>query len=633
MIEVTLPDETTLELPEDSTVQDAAEKIDYHFGTVVGGKIDGEWVDASEPLEHGCEVSIIPLDSEEGRYMLRHTTAHVTAQAVCRLYPEAQLGVGPPIDNGYYYDFKVDDPFTPEDLEKIETEMEKIIESDLKIHRKEVSEDEAREIMQDRDQDLKLELIDQFQEGTVISMYEQGEFIDLCRGPHLPSTGCIPSWQVQRATGAYWRGDETRDQMQRIYGTAFPSESELEEHLERIEEAKKRDHRRLGQKLSLFDFSEVAPAHPIFLPKGTILYNKLIEHIREKYDRYGYQEVKTPQLYRKELWEQSGHAENYRENMYFLEDGEEGIKPMNCPAHTLIFSRDIRSYNDLPIRMADFGRLHRRERSGVTHGLTRVRSFQQDDAHIFCTPEQVQEEVRSVIQMMSEVYNEFEFDDTKIFLATRPPKSIGSDEMWNEAQTSLKQALENADKSFEIEEEDGAFYGPKVDFYVSDVLDRDWQLGTIQLDFALPERFDLEYITPDDTRERPVMIHRALLGSLERFLGILIEHYGGEFPLWLAPEQIRILPVSEQQSDYAAEIADKLSEESFRNHVDDRDETLSYRIRQGELQKVPYLLIVGDREVEAGNVSIRTREEGDIGSFPFHEFLRKIKQEVQDYRT
>ncbi len=604
-------------------VREVMDQINLPPGEYIAAKLNGNWVDLYHQIQKDAEFELIPLESEDGLYILRHSTAHLTAQAVLRLFPDAKLGVGPPIDDGFYYDFKVDEPFTPDDLDAIEEEMQTIVEEDHDIRREEVSEEKAIDIMEDRGQNLKLELIEQFQEGETISIYRQGEFTDLCRGPHLTSTGQIKTFTLQRATGAYWRGDERRDQMQRIYGTAFPDEDALQEHLERIEEAKKRDHRKLGQQLDLFDFTEHAPAHPIFLPNGTTVYNELIDYIRQWYWQQDYQEVKTPQIYRTSLWEQSGHADAYEENMYFIEDGEEGVKPMNCPGHALIFNRDVRSYRDLPIRYADFGRLHRRERSGVTHGLTRVMSFQQDDAHIFCTPDQIDVEVGKVINMILTVYEDFGFDDVSISLSTRPQDSIGGDDMWQNAHDALSDAMDAQDINYQIDEGEGAFYGPKIDFHVHDALGRDWQIGTIQLDFSMPKRFDLEYVDEQDDRQRPVMIHRAVFGSIERFLGILIEHYGGAFPFWLAPEQVRILPISEHQREYAEQLTKRLKEEGIRVHLDDRDETLSYRIRNGEKQKVPYLLIVGGDEVEAETVSVRDREEGDIGEQSLDEFIQE----------
>jgi len=629
MPELTLPGGDSLEVAPGTQVRDLMDEINLPPGEYVAAKINGEQVDLYHEIEEDGSFELIPLESEEGLYILRHSTAHLTAQAVLRLFPDAQLGVGPPIDDGYYYDFNVEEPFTPEDLEAIESEMETIVEEDHDIRREEVSEDEAMSIMQDRGQDLKLELIEQFQEGETISIYRQGEFVDLCRGPHLESTGDVRTFKLQRVTGAYWRGDERRDQMQRIYGTAFPSGDELEEHLEKIEKAKQRDHRKLGQQLDLFDFTDHAPAHPIFLPNGTVLYNELTDYIRQWYWEQDYEEVKTPQIYRTDLWEKSGHADAYEENMFFIEGEEEGVKPMNCPGHALIYARDIRSYRDLPIRYADFGRLHRQERTGVTHGLTRVKSFQQDDAHIFCTPDQINEEVGKVIDMVLSVYEDFGFEDVDVSLSTRPPDSIGSDRRWKKARTGLSSAMENQGLSYEIDEGEGAFYGPKIDFHVNDALGRGWQIGTIQLDFSMPERFDLEYIDENDDRKRPVMIHRAAFGSIERFLGILIEHYGGAFPFWLAPEQVRVLPISEDQQSYAREVTGRLKSAGIRVEIDDRDETLSYRIRHGEKQKIPYLLIVGDNEVEDETVSVRDREEGDQGATPLKDFVETLRDQTR----
>jgi threonyl-tRNA synthetase len=563
-------------------------------------------------------------------YRLRHSTAHVLAEAVCELFPGTKLGIGPPTDDGFYYDFLVPRAVTVEDLQVIEERMRSSIEAGLAFSGREVSREEAKDI--EKDQPFKLEIIDELSETETVTFYRHGSFEDLCRGGHTDSTAEIVAFKLLSVAGAYWRGDETRPMLQRIYGTAFESQDDLDAHLIRLEEAQKRDHRRLGLELDLFLMDPIAPASPFFLPKGTVVYQSLVRYVQDLYQRSGYQEVITPQIFDTELWKRSGHYDNYKDNMYFIrhEDREYGLKPMNCPAHALIYSSRLRSYRDLPIRFADFGRLHRYERSGVTHGLTRVRTFSQDDAHIFCTPDQVAGEVRTLINMYQQTYSLFKFKEVRIALSLRPEKRVGSDEIWDTAETALRRVLEEADLPFESVTGEGAFYGPKIDFFVPDALSREWQLGTIQLDFSLPERFDLEYVSDDGLRQRPVVLHKAMIGSLERFMGILIEHFAGAFPVWLAPVQAVIIPIADRHAEYAEHIRRQLSDGGLRVEVNDRNERMNSKIREAQLQKVPYMLIVGDREEEDKTVSVRLRSNEDMGSLAVGQAVEIIREAVSN---
>ena len=565
-------------------------------------------------MQHSSQPGNAPNDLADYRHRMRHSAAHVMAGVVLTLFPDAKLGIGPPTEDGFYYDFLVPEPFTPEELETIEAHMREDVARDIPFDRRELSRSEAQK--QFADQPLKIEILEEIPEGEAISTYRHGEFEDLCEGPHVESTGAIPAFKLLSIAGAYWRGDEHRPMLQRIYGTAFESQEALDDHLKRLEQAQLRDHRKLGPELGLFFFDPIAPASPFFLPKGATVYNLLTDYVRELYQRYGYQEVITPQIFSTELWKRSGHYDNYQENMFFihLDDREYGIKPMNCPAAALIYASQLRSYRELPMRLADFGRLHRYERSGVTHGLTRVRTFSQDDAHIFCTPEQIGNETRSFIQMLTEAYALFQFDNLRIALSLRPEKRIGSDEIWDKAEAALEAVLSDTGMGYQSKPGEGAFYGPKIDFFVPDALGREWQLGTIQLDFSLPERFDLEYVAEDGSRQRPVVLHRAMLGAIERFLGVLIEHYGGAFPPWLAPVQAVVIPIADRHLEYASRVQERLASEGLRVEVDARDERMNAKIRQAQLQKVPYMLIVGDREVEGEAVSMRLRSGEDLGS-------------------
>ncbi len=565
---------------------------------------------------------------DELRFRIRHSAAHIMAEAVLDLFPGARFAVGPPTDDGFYYDFSVSRPFTPEDLERIEARMRETIAKDAPFERTELSRDGAREHF--AEQPFKLEIIEEIPEGEAITTYAHERFIDLCRGPHVESTGRVAAFKLMSVAGAYWRGDEHNEMLQRIYGSAWESEEALIEHLSRLEEAARRDHRKLGQELGLFFFDPIAPASPFFLPKGATLNNTLVSYVRGLYERYGYQEVITPQVFDSELWKRSGHYDNYKEHMYFtyVDDREFGVKPMNCPAAAMLYGAQLHSYRDLPVRYADFGRLHRFERSGVTHGLTRVRTFSQDDAHIFCTPEQVESEIISFIAMVQETYEVFGFEDVRVALSLRPEQRIGSDELWDRAEGALAAALDARGMEYEPVPNEGAFYGPKIDFFVADAIGREWQLSTVQLDYNLPERFDLEFVDAEGARRRPVVIHRAMLGSLERFLGVVIEHFGGAFPTWLAPVQAEVIPIADRHVEYAQKVRGELESAGIRVHVDDRNERMNAKIRDAQLHKVPYMLIVGDKEAGAGGAAVRLRTGEDLGIVPTADVARRIAGEA-----
>ena len=576
------------------------------------------------------EKSAGPAQSiQELRERIRHSTAHLMADAVTRLFPEAKLGIGPPTEDGFYYDLEVTRPFTPEDLDKITAVMEETIAEDFPFVLQAHEREEIKRLNQD--QPYKLELIDEIPDDEELTTYTHDGFTDLCQGPHVASTGKIPAFKLLSVAGAYWRGNESRPMLQRIYGTAFENRKALRQHLRRLEEAEKRDHRRLGRELELFIFDPLAPASPFFLPKGAELYTMLVDYVRGLYKRYGYQEVITPEIFSTDLWKRSGHYDNYLENMYLIDMGEReyGVKPMNCPAHALIYASRLHSYRELPLRLADFGRLHRFERSGVTHGLTRVRSFSQDDAHIFCTQDQIAQEVQGFIGMLTESYRAFGFNDPTVVLSLRPEKRIGSDEMWDKAETALTDVLSESGLDYRPEEGEGAFYGPKIDFFVPDALGREWQLGTIQLDFSLPERFDLQFVAEDGSHQRPVVLHRAMLGAIERFMGVLIEHYGGAFPLWLAPVQATVIPIADRHVGYAEDVATSLRGKGLRVEVDSRNERMNLKIREAQLQKIPYMLVVGDREAEAETASIRSRDKGNQGATPVAKLAEDLSTEAK----
>ena len=630
-VTITLPDGSTRSVPKGSTVRQLAEMIGPRLARdAVAGKLDGRVVDLVTPIDGDAKLEILTWKSPDTLTIYRHSTAHLTAQAVKRLFPDVQIGIGPPIENGYYYDFLPKRPFTPEDLESIEREMRKIIGEDLTIERLEMPMSEAIGIFQKQNDPLKVEIARGLGDEQV-SCYRQGEFIDLCRGPHVPSTGKLGVFKLTHSAGAYWKGDERNPMLQRIYGASFLTQKELDEYLEQMEQARARDHRKLGKELDLFLFHPWAPASPFFLPKGAALYNCLLDFLREEYRKRGYQEVITPQIFDVELFRTSGHYVNYKENMYFTEidEREFGVKPMNCPGHFLLFKEKLWSYRDLPVRFADFGRLHRYERSGVTAGLTRVRTFSQDDGHIFTPFEHVESEIFAFLEFLDFVYAAFGFEDVEISLGLRPEKRIGADELWDKAEQALDASMKKTGRPYVVTPGDGAFYGPKIDFRVKDAIGRPWQLGTIQCDFAQPENFDLTYIGEDGKRHRPVVLHRAILGSVERFLGILIEHTAGNFPFWIAPVHAVVLPVSDRFADRAREIAAQLRAAGLRAETDDRSEKLGARIRKGELAKVPCMLVVGEKEAAAGTVSVRLRHGGDAGTMTIEEFLSNARRALE----
>ncbi|MEG6571843.1 threonine--tRNA ligase [[Clostridium] cellulosi] len=592
--------------------------------------IDGELKDIRTVLDKDCTLEVLTFDDERGRRAFNHTASHIMAQAVKRLFPDVKLTIGPAIENGFYYDFDTEKPFTPEILTKIEEEMKKIVKENLRIERFELPVDEAIKLMEEKNEPYKVELIKEHaSKGEKISFYKQGEFTELCAGPHIPDTGRVKAFKLIQCTGAYWHGDSKNKMLQRVYGIAFPKASQLEEYLNMLEEAKKRDHRKIGRELDLFDIYPEGPGFPFFLPKGMVLRNTLEDFWRKEHVAHGYQEIRTPMILSEELWHRSGHWDHYKENMYFtkIDEGDYAIKPMNCPGGMLVYKRKMHSYKDLPIRMAELGLVHRHELSGTLHGLMRVRCFTQDDAHIFMTPEQIEDEIIGVIDLIDHFYKVFGFD-YHVELSTRPENSMGSDEQWEMATNGLKNALERKGIEYKINEGDGAFYGPKIDFHLTDCLGRTWQCGTIQLDFQLPERFELEYTGADGQKHRPVMLHRVVFGSIERFIGILTEQYAGAFPVWLAPVQVKVLPIADRHNEYAYKVCDTLKAAGIRVEVDDRNEKIGYRIREAQLQKIPFMLVLGDKEVESGSVAVRARSEGDKGSMSLDAFLDMVKEKI-----
>ncbi|KAA3616723.1 MAG: threonine--tRNA ligase [Calditrichaeota bacterium] len=599
------------------------------FKKSVAAKFNEKLLDLNVQLKHDGALEILTLDSDEGMQVLWHSTAHIMAHAVKKIFPEAQFGVGPAIENGFYYDIDIDTKLNQESLALIEKEMQAIIKGNTSFVRKEMTKEAAVQFFEANKDQYKLELIDGLEDEP--SIYHEGDFTDLCRGPHIPSSSMIKAFKLLSIAGAYWRGDENNKMLQRIYGISFPKKNMLEEYLFYLEEAKKRDHRKLGKELDLFSFHPEGPGFVFWHPKGMKLYRTIENYLINKLDSYGYGEVKTPIILNDALWKKSGHWDNYKENMYFVDIDESNyaIKPMNCPGACLIYNSSMHSYRDLPLRLAEFGNVHRHERSGVLNGLFRVRQFTQDDAHIYCTPEQIQEEVIACIRFIEEVYKDFQFTEYHIELSTRPEKSIGSDEIWEKAENDLEAALKNSDIDFKLNPGDGAFYGPKIDFHVRDSLKRSWQLGTIQLDFSMPEKFDLEYIGSDGERHRPVMIHRAIFGSVERFIAQLIEHHGGRLPLWLSPIQAIVLPLSDEQMNYSEELYQKLKASGLNVEIDSRSEKIGYKIREAELRKIPYMLISGRKEVEANQISVRTNSDGDLGQMNLSQLLEKMKSEIQ----
>jgi threonyl-tRNA synthetase len=632
-ISVTLPDGSVRTLQEGATVYDLAASIGVGLAkAAIAGKIDGQLVDIATVLPDGARVEIVTVKSPEALEIIRHSTSHLMAQAVKSLFPEAKVTIGPAIETGFYYDFDVDHPFTPEDLEKIENKMQELAKSALKIERQVLTAAEAIGLFKEMGESYKVELIEDLGAATV-SLYRQGDFVDLCRGPHLPSTSHVQAFKLTSIAGAYWRGDEKRKMLQRVYGTAFADKKELDAYLARLEEAKRRDHRKLGKELDLFSFSdEVGAGLVIWHPKGAMLRTILEDFERKEHLRRGYDIVLGPQILKTELWQRSGHYENYRENMYFTEVDEQGygIKPMNCLAHMMIYKSQLRSYRDLPLRYFELGTVHRHERAGVLHGLLRVRGFTQDDAHILCTPEQLDAEIKGVLAFVKDVMGIFGFE-YEMELSTRPEKSIGSDEDWERATKALLGALQDSGRPFEINEGDGAFYGPKIDIKLRDALDRRWQCATIQCDFTLPERFDLTYVDADGEKKRPVMVHRVILGAIERFIGVLIEHFAGNFPLWLAPVQAIVLTVTDSQIPYAREVFNYLRAAGVRVQHDFRNEKLGFKIREAQLQKIPYMLVIGDKEVESAKVTPRFRDGKNLDSLTTDEFIAFIEKEVKSF--
>ena len=629
---ITLKDGSTKEYAEAKSVIDIASDISEGLARVAcAGEVDGEVVDLRTVVDKDCELNILTFDSEGGKGAFRHTTSHIMAQAIKRLYPNVKLAIGPSIDDGFYYDIDSDEPLAAEDLPKIEAEMKKIVKENLAITRFTKPRAEALEFFKEKNEPYKVELIEDLPEDSEISFYQQGEFVDLCAGPHLMTTKPVKAFKLTSLAGAYWRGSEKNKMLTRIYGTSYTKKADLEEYITRMEEAKKRDHRRLGKELGLFMMKEEGPGFPFFLPKGMVLKNTLLDYWREIHNKAGYVEISTPIMLSRHLWETSGHWDHYKENMYttVIDDTDFAIKPMNCPGGILVYKSEPRSYRDLPLRMGELGLVHRHEKSGQLHGLMRVRCFTQDDAHIFMTPEQIRDEIKGVAKLIDSVYQLFGFK-YHVELSTRPEDSMGSDEDWEMATEGLRGALDDLGLDYVVNEGDGAFYGPKIDFHLEDSIGRTWQCGTIQLDFQLPLRFDCEYIGADGEKHRPIMIHRVAFGSIERFIGILIEHFAGAFPTWLAPVQVKVLPISEKYMDYANKVMDQLKDAGIRTEIDDRAEKIGYKIREARLQKIPYMLVVGAKEEEEGKVSVRSRFLGDEGSKDLDEFISAICAEIKN---
>ena len=629
-MKITLKDGSSKEYAESMRVIDIAADISEGLARMAtAGEVNGEVVDLRTVVEEDCELSILTFQDEKGKGAFRHTASHIMAQAIKRLYPDAKLAIGPSVADGFYYDIDRETPLTQEDLEKIEAEMKKIVKEALPIEQFTKPRAEAIAYFQEKEEPYKVELIEDLPEDAVISFYSQGEFTDLCAGPHLMTTKPVKAFKLTSLAGAYWRGSEKNKMLQRIYGTAFPKKAELDEYLTMLEEAKKRDHRRLGKELGLFMMRDEGPGFPFFLPKGMVLKNTLLDYWREIHNKAGYVEIATPIMLSRHLWETSGHWDHYKENMYttVIDEEDFAIKPMNCPGGILVYQSEPRSYRDLPLRMGELGLVHRHEKSGQLHGLMRVRCFTQDDAHIFMMPEQIREEIKGVAKLIDEVYSLFGFK-YHVELSTRPEDSMGSDEDWEMATDALRGALDDLELPYVVNEGDGAFYGPKIDFHLEDSIGRTWQCGTIQLDFQLPLRFELEYTGADGEKHRPIMIHRVAFGSIERFIGILIEHFAGAFPTWLAPVQVKVLPISDKYMDYAENVLAQLKDAGIRAELDSRAEKIGYKIREAQMQKVPYMLVVGAKEEESGLVSVRSRFEGDEGQKSTEEFIAALKEEI-----
>ena len=631
-VKIILPDGSAKEYAAGTTLGEAVKQLSNSLAKkVLAANVNGELTDLREELVDGSEVAFLTFEEDGGKHTLRHTASHILAQAVKRLWPEAKLAIGPAIDKGFYYDIDMEHTLTPEDLGKIEKEMSRIVKENLPITKSVMPRQEAIEFFKSKNEDYKVELIEDLPEDAVISCYAQGDFIDLCAGPHVASTGKVKAFKLQSIAGAYWRGDEKNKMLQRIYGTAFEKKEELDAYLHLLEEAAKRDHRKLGKELGLFVIKEEGPGFPFFLPKGMALRNELENFWREVHHYFGYEEIRTPIILSKHLWETSGHWDHYRENMYttIIDDEEYAIKPMNCPGGILVYQNEMHSYRDFPLRYAELGLVHRHELSGALHGLFRVRAFTQDDAHVFMLPDQMQTELMKVIELFDRIYSQFGLK-YHVELSTKPDNAMGDDAIWEAATEALRNAIEAKGIPYVINPGDGAFYGPKLDYHIEDSLGRTWQCGTIQLDMNLPERFQIEYVGEDGQKHRPIMIHRACFGSMERFIGILTEHYAGAFPTWMAPVQVKILPISEKHVEYAKELAKQMHRDYVRVEVDDRSEKIGYKIRQAQMAKVPYMLVVGDKEVEEGTVNVRKHGGDELGSVPFEEFFNSIKIEIKE---
>ena len=631
-VKIILPDGSAKEYAAGTTLGEAVKQLSNSLAKkVLAANVNGELTDLREELVDGSEVAFLTFEEDGGKHTLRHTASHILAQAVKRLWPEAKLAIGPAIDKGFYYDIDMEHTLTPEDLGKIEKEMSRIVKENLPITKSVMSRQEAIEFFKSKNEDYKVELIEDLPKDAVISCYAQGDFIDLCAGPHVASTGKVKAFKLQSIAGAYWRGDEKNKMLQRIYGTAFEKKEELDAYLHLLEEAAKRDHRKLGKELGLFVIKEEGPGFPFFLPKGMALRNELENFWREVHHEFDYEEIRTPIILNKQLWETSGHWFHYRENMYttIIDDEEYAIKPMNCPGGILVYQNEMHSYRDFPLRYAELGLVHRHELSGALHGLFRVRAFTQDDAHVFMLPDQMQSELMKVIELFDRIYSQFGLK-YHVELSTKPDNAMGDDAIWEAATEALRNAIEAKGIPYVINPGDGAFYGPKLDYHIEDSLGRTWQCGTIQLDMNLPERFQIEYVGEDGQKHRPIMIHRACFGSMERFIGILTEHYAGAFPTWMAPVQVKILPISEKHVEYAKELAKQMHRDYVRVEVDDRSEKIGYKIRQAQMAKVPYMLVVGDKEVEDGTVNVRKHGGDELGSVPFEEFFNSIKIEIKE---
>lgn len=632
MIKITLKDGAVMEYETPITAADITKNISMGlYRNACSCKINSQVKDLRTVVDSDCDFEVLTFDNEDGKKTFNHTASHIMAQAVKRLYPNAKLTIGPAIENGFYYDFDVDEPFTPENLESIEKEMKKIVKEAPEIERFELAPDEAIELMEEKGEPYKVELIEEHAEkGESISFYKQGEFTELCAGPHLMDMKVVKAFKLTNCTGAYWRGDAKNKMLCRVYGVAFPKASMLDEYLQMLEEAKKRDHRKIGKELELFTIMEEGPGFPFFLPKGMILKNTLVDYWRDIHRKAGYDEIQTPMMLNRALWERSGHWDHYKENMYttVIDDTDFAVKPMNCPGGILVYKTKMHSYKDLPLRMGELGLVHRHELSGALHGLMRVRCFTQDDAHIFMTREQIKDEIKGVVSLIDQVYSTFGFE-YHIELSTQPEDSMGAKEDWDIATDALRNAITELGYDYEVNEGDGAFYGPKLDFHLTDCLGRTWQCGTIQLDFQLPERFELEYVGADGEKHRPIMIHRVVFGSIERFIGILTEHFAGAYPTWLAPVQVKLLPIADRHLGYLEKVKKVLESKGIRCEIDDRSEKIGFKIRSAQLEKIPYMLLAGDKDIENGTISVRSRKNGDEGATTTDEFIARILEEIE----